>query len=284
MTRPHAQRDRVEALCGARIQHGLLSRRVYLMKLGKADPAELIPAMHALAKRHGYTKITAKIPSGQTRDFVDAGYHEEARVPDFYGGEEDASFIAHFLDERRMRSANEDDLNSVLTLAKARYGEGVDRGDLLPKARIRQCTPDDIDCMSRIYRTVFPSYPFPIDQPDYLLTAMRGDVVYFGVEIDGEMVSLASSEMDPSSQSVEMTDFATLPERRGLGLAGHLLATMEPAMRDEGLRTAYTIARAISPGMNITFAKLGYAFGGRLISNTHISGQIESMNIWYKTL
>jgi hypothetical protein len=36
--------------------------------------------------------------------------------------------------------------------------------------------------------------------------------------------------------------------------------------------------------MNITFAKLGYRYGGRLINNTNISGSIESMNVWYKSL
>ena len=55
-------------------------------------------------------------------------------------------------------------------------------------------------------------------------------------------------------------------------------------MRQKNMRTAYTIARAISPGMNITFAKAGYKFSGTLINNTNISGGIESMNVWYKSL
>jgi hypothetical protein len=36
--------------------------------------------------------------------------------------------------------------------------------------------------------------------------------------------------------------------------------------------------------MNITFAKAGYAYGGRLHNNTNIAGNIESMNVWYKSL
>jgi hypothetical protein len=36
--------------------------------------------------------------------------------------------------------------------------------------------------------------------------------------------------------------------------------------------------------MNATFAKAGYSFGGTLINNTNISGDIESMNVWYKNL
>ena len=36
--------------------------------------------------------------------------------------------------------------------------------------------------------------------------------------------------------------------------------------------------------MNITFAKHGYSFAGTLTNNTQISGQLESMNVWYKAL
>ncbi len=51
-----------------------------------------------------------------------------------------------------------------------------------------------------------------------------------------------------------------------------------------GIKTVFTIARAKSPGMNITFARSGYDYGGTLVNNTNISGQIESMNVWYKSL
>ncbi len=55
-------------------------------------------------------------------------------------------------------------------------------------------------------------------------------------------------------------------------------------MPSRGIRTAYTIARAVSYGMNITFARCGYQYGGRLVNNTDIAGSLESMNVWYKTL
>jgi hypothetical protein len=51
-----------------------------------------------------------------------------------------------------------------------------------------------------------------------------------------------------------------------------------------GMRTAYTIARALFTAMNITFAGMGYAYGGTLNNNTSISGHIQSMNVWYKSL
>ena len=113
---------------------------------------------------------------------------------------------------------------------------------------------------------------------------MRSHVAYFSVEIDGRLQALSSSEMDVDGQNTEMTDFATLPESLGQGLAALLLASMEVDSAERGIKTAYTIARAVSPGMNITFARLGYEFGGQLVNNTQISGSIESMNVWYKPL
>ena len=55
-------------------------------------------------------------------------------------------------------------------------------------------------------------------------------------------------------------------------------------MDERGMHVLYTIARAISTGMNVTFAKAGYEYTGTLINNTNISGQIENMNVWFKTL
>jgi len=41
---------------------------------------------------------------------------------------------------------------------------------------------------------------------------------------------------------------------------------METQMVAQGMATAYTTARAVSPGMNITFAKRGCQYNGRLIN------------------
>jgi hypothetical protein len=59
---------------------------------------------------------------------------------------------------------------------------------------------------------------------------------------------------------------------------------MDDHAKEAGLRVAFTIARALSFGMNITFARRSYQYAGTLINNTQIAGSIESMNVWYKTL
>ena len=274
--------DIIETRFGALLQHGPFSRRIYLMKIGDADPSRLPAQLDALASERGYTKIFAKLPRGSEGEFVANGYRVEASVPGFYRGETDALFLARYLDLARAESPEADEIARIVELASAK--PAVKPPPLSPEFSLRACTRDDVAEMAEIYREVFPTYPFPIHDPAWLLETMESHIDYFGVEHEGGLVALASSEMDLDGRNVEMTDFATLPDFRGRNLALHLLATMEEAMRRKGMRTAYTIARAISPGMNITFARAGYHFSGTLVNNTNISGGIESMNVWYKSL
>lgn len=276
--------DKIETFHNALIQHGKISNRIYLMKLKKADPAQLIPAMNDLAARNGYTKVFAKIPAYQADIFLESGYQKEAEVPGFFHGQEAAIFLGRYFDPQRQHEPQVDKIDEITKLAEAKKNENSDTAFLPVGTKPRQCTPNDAEQMSNLYKEVFASYPFPIDSPRYLIDAMLDNVIYFGIEISGRLVSLSSAEMDTVSSNVEMTDFATLPAFRGNSFASRLLGCMKNKMMSKGIHTAYTIARAESPAMNITFGKAGYAYGGRLINNTNIAGQIESMNIWYKRL
>jgi putative beta-lysine N-acetyltransferase len=113
---------------------------------------------------------------------------------------------------------------------------------------------------------------------------MREGVRYFCIRLQGDIVAMAAAEVDAEAENVEMTDFATRPEWRGRGLAGALLRHMDGNMRADGIRTAYTIARATSRGMNAVFEHNGYRYAGFLKNNTQIGGTIESMTVWYKRL
>ena len=59
---------------------------------------------------------------------------------------------------------------------------------------------------------------------------------------------------------------------------------MEKEVHAAGIKTAFTIARAASPGMNAVFRKHGYRYAGLLRNNTQIGGRLESMTVWYKPL
>jgi beta-lysine N6-acetyltransferase len=97
---------------------------------------------------------------------------------------------------------------------------------------------------------------------------------------DGAVVAAASAETDPEHHNAEMTDFATLPDQRGLGLAQHILDALEADMAERGIPNLYTIARARSAGMNRVFHNRGYAWTGTLVNNCHIAGRFEDMHVW----
>ncbi len=274
--------DKIEELRGSLIQHGSYNDRVYLMRLDPEAAADFPEQLVALAEENDYSKIFAKVPETAADDFLETGFQEEASIPGFFAGQEDALFLCRYLQEERRKETDTAAMEELLRLAEAKQGDAMPALD--SRFTVRRCTEADAGAMAAIYRQVFPSYPFPISEAEYLLETMRSHVVYFGVEAEGRLVALGSAEIDSKAANAEITDFATLPEWTGYSLALHLLCRMEQHLRQEQIMTAYTIARAMSPGMNITFAKAGYQFAGRLKNNTNISGSIESMNVWYKPL
>lgn len=276
--------DQFEKLpCGSLIQHGPYSDRIYLMKLSADAPKSLPSDLIAMARQRGYSKVFVKVAANNSKSFTQAEYIEEASIPEFYNGSDAGIFMAYYLSESRATEADAETLDKNLKIALGKAGSSISALDT-EKFTLRCCEEKDVEEMAAIYRAVFPTYPFPIHDPAYLLETMQSHIDYFGVEKDGKLIALSSAEMDKLSSNVEMTDFATLPQWRGNSLSIHLLLQMEEDMKLKGMKTAYTIARAMSPGMNVTFSKLGYTYGGRLKNNTNISGNIESMNIWYKPL
>jgi len=276
--------DRIEKLqCGSVIQHGPYNNRIYLLKVGGSANGNLPFDLIQMAKRCGYSKVFVKVPSGYSESFSLAGYVEEASIPLLYNGSDTGIFMGYYLNEWRASEADAATLDEILHFAVSKTEEPITPLDA-NRFSIHRCEERDVEKMAAIYRTVFPTYPFPIHDPSYLLDTMRSHVEYFGVETGGNLVALSSAEIDELAHNVEMTDFATLLHWQRNNLSAQLLRWMEKEMKQKGIKTCYTIARAMSPEINITFSRLGYAYGGRLKNNTNISAHIESMNVWYKTI
>ena len=275
--------DTIQKLGKSLIQHGPHSLRVYLMKVADDDMPHLLDRVDGLAVEKAYTKLFAKVPARHRDAFLNHGYADEAKVPGFFNGVEDGYFMARFLDEERSRLAA-DSLNvRNLELARQKWGAGL-AADAVLEGELVKLNPNQADEMSALYGEVFRTYPFPIHDPEYLRRTMAENIHYYGVRLEGRLVALASAETDPAAGNVEMTDFATSPAALGRGYAAFLLQRMEKDMGELGFSTTYTIARSESAGMNITFAKFSYAHAGTLVNNTNISGNIESMNVWYRPL
>lgn len=273
---------------GAEIQHGPNSSRVYLMSMKRADPEHLPRVMAQLASENNYGKLIAKVRESQANSFIRKGFKEEARLPGYYlspwGKHEDALLLAYYLDNKREQDKAVETHQDVLTKALTNIKKQADNTSDKAVTTAEKLATTDAEEMSALYRQIFPSYPFPIHNTKYIQQTMAEHVDYYGIRLQGKLIALASAEKDLDSLAVEMTDFATHPAHRGQALASQLLNMMESTISDEGFHLAYTIARSTSIGMNRTFAKHGYQYTGRLINNTQISGKIESMNVWFKSL
>ena len=277
--------DKITTLENSCIQHGHISNRIYLMHLSDKDMPEIIEKMNSMANSYSYSKIFVKIPKKYQELFSKQSFIAEGKVSKFYNNSEDCVFMGKFLDKKRSTPLDQKQNQKVLEIALSKKQLGsLDEAELPEGFILRKATPSDASDMAKLYSTVFDSYPFPIFDGEYIKKTMDENIVYFGIWKENQLIALSSSEMSVEDENVEMTDFAILPEYRKLKLSYILLMHMEKEMKARGIKTAYTIARATSIGMNCTFGKNGYDFGGTLVQNTHIGGDIEDMNVWFKSL
>ncbi|MEA3361341.1 MAG: putative beta-lysine N-acetyltransferase [Thermodesulfobacteriota bacterium] len=275
--------DIIEKLRNSIIQHGSHNNRIYLMKLHEGDVPDILQGLDLLARNKGYGKILARVPASLISGFTRKGYRREATVPGFFRGVDDMVFMAKYYSPKRCLDKHKGRIQDIITIAHEKNAHHLTHNNE-EWIRIRRCLPSDALQMSLIYKQIFQTYPFPIYDAAYLVDTMRNHGYSFCAMNREKMVALASTEIDSDSLSAEMTDFAALPCSRGRGIAVRLLEQMEEEMVRMGIRTAYTIARALSHGMNKTFGKMGYTYSGTLTNNSNISGSIESMNVWHKNL
>lgn len=192
--------------------------------------------------------------------------------------------VSKFMNNKRSHIA-EDELKIFKSLLeKANPGEQKKYKNSV-HYEIGSLGEEDASEITKIFKRVFETYPFPVHDPEYLVQTMKENGTrYFGVWDKEELIGVSTAEVDAKNKNAEMTDFAVLPEYRGQKLAFRLLMKMEVEMKIDNIKTVYTIARLKEPGMNKTFLNSGYKYTGTLINNTNISGSIESMNVLYKHL
>ncbi|HMA82682.1 MAG TPA: putative beta-lysine N-acetyltransferase [Candidatus Thermoplasmatota archaeon] len=277
--------DTVESLNHSLIQHGPLNNRIYLMSLEKRDFPQIFSLLDNIAEKNGYTKIFAKVPSWAVNKAKNEGFEVEAEIPGFFNNEIDGFFLGKFLNHSR-KNIHKTNLERIKEIHQVMHDYSTEYTSKIETKEpvIEQLCSNDANALAKLYGSVFETYPFPIFDADYLKRMMHENVRYYGIFEDEKLIAASAAEMDPVHLNVEMTDFATLPEGRGNSYALSLLLHMEKEMKNQKIRTAFTIARAVSFGMNITFAKARYSNAGLLKNNTAIAGSLESMNVLFKKL
>lgn len=264
------------------IQYGPHNDRIYVMRLSSQDMPDIAHRLYDLARTNKYSKIFVKAPAFALDTFMNAGYVVEAYVPGFFDGHESAYFMAKYLDRTRAVEMKNGIVEGVLSAASKIAGNWRVLS-LMEGFTFHVAGPKDAKDLAGLYGRVFSTYPFPINEAAYICRTMEKNLRYFCVRSNGRMVAASSAEIDHDSKNVEMTDFATLTGYQGRGISAYMLHKMEENMKQEGMKLAYTIARATSYPINRIFSRAGYSYGGRLTNNTNICGAIESMNVWYKS-
>lgn len=276
--------DKLDKIGKSKIQHGPNNDRVYLLKLHRNDLDSIIDDLYRLTILKRYSKIFAKIPEWALDKFLENNYKVEASIPGFYDGKTKVYFVSQFFNAKRsfVSKTTKQEIEGIIELSSNFFN--VAELKLPDSYSIRPLTEEDAKPLSKLYKSVFNVYPFPIFKEKYLLKTMNSNVIYFGAFKGDKLAAASSAEMDLDSKNVEMTDFATAPKHLGKNLSYFLLKEMEVMMMKKGMKTLYTIARAGSHGMNKTFGRAEYKFGGTLLNNTQIGDKIESMNVWYKQI
>ncbi|MBU4034492.1 MAG: putative beta-lysine N-acetyltransferase, partial [Proteobacteria bacterium] len=158
--------DAIEQLGDSIIQHGTVNDRAYVMKVGKTDCAKIIDFVVSLARRKGYSKIFVKAPTFAKDRFLSRGFVEEAKIPAFFKGKEDSFFLSRFFSTEREQEKQPELVSQVLEIAEQKAGT-MEEAALPSGLSFQTMEKHDVEEMAQLYRQVFASYPFPIQDPDY---------------------------------------------------------------------------------------------------------------------
>jgi len=280
--------DRWEAIEGhgfrCRILISPYNRRITVYDFNLAldeGASEMVQTLSKKAAVQGFDKIWLKSRPKWAYSFFDTGVKLEAIIPGYFTGQEPALVFSRYLSAERQTPSNSKNLDQVKKLVLA-CKVGAGQRPLPAGITLKWGQPEHCRLLAKLYSRVFTTYPFPIFDPDYLKYTMEHDVRYITAWHNQKLVAAASAEMNLAEKNAEVTDFATVPEWRGYGLASCLLNHLELRLKSDSIRCLYTIARSSSTGMNKVFADNGYEYCGVLVKNCNINGDFEDMNVWSK--
>lgn len=246
-------------------------------KISKSTIQEIIN----FAKKENLEKIIANCTVQMLKPYIGSEFVIEGYVKGFLRGE-DAYFISYYINRNRAFSSSikeENEILSKISIKKSLITKMPNKEFV-----IRNANPGDIPQLIKLFSATFKTYPSPVFNSQYLKKVMNDKVIFKVAQFENKIVSIASADMDVLNLNAEITDCATYENFRGKGLLSSLIIELEKDLKAKGFITAYSLSRAINPGINAVLNKLEYKYCGKLIKNCHICGSFEDMNIWSKSL
>lgn len=222
-------------------------------------------------------KLIVKSRINDVPFFLTRGYHCEAFIPQYFGGEGMYFMTRYFKLDRSisLKYIEQQQILSEIIRDSKRKAEA-------DPIRSHPLGVHDAEEVSALFARYFPTYPTPMHLDSYVAKTMFNGTLYRGIRMENQIVSIASAEINETHINAELTDCLTLPEYRGRRLMENILIDLEKDLKGRGINQLYTIARAQYKGINRVFYNLGYFFGGCLINNCFIGQGLEDMNVWYK--
>lgn len=219
---------------------------------------------------------------GHWQELLYHGFELEGVIPGYFNGTDNYIMTMYTKNERRTSEVWLKE-NEILLDIKHK-GPVVSEQSLPADYILRKAEVSDAKQLSDLYGKVFQIYPTPMNNSEYVETMINDGTYFYLVEYRNEIVSAASADVNMAYHNAELTDCATLPAHRKHGLMKKLLSYLEQDLRKNGVYCAYSLARALSFGMNSAFFQLGYHYHGRLTKNCYIFDKLEDMNVWAKDL
>ena len=225
-------------------------------------------------------KVIFKARKEDCEELLSQGFVYEGKIDKFFLGSDCYFFAKYLADERRNSEhwVKEDEILSAVQELPMSF-----KLEAPPVSyTCRAAKEEDSSRLANLYKKVFEVYPTPMNEADYVKKCMKSGTVFYIFEHGDEIVSAASAEINEFYHNAEITDCATLPDHRQYGLMKHLIAELEQHLVSREIYCIYSIARALSFGMNAALRQHGFSYQGRLANNCYIFDKLEDMNLWVK--
>lgn len=257
-----------------------VSRRIWVNQYQTTNPTALRNFLKELAREQALEKIIFPVRTEDLNRFSGEGFAEEGVIEGYFPGT-NGHFLSAYPSSKR---GNSQVLSQEQQILQDIFAHSKRDLSPLPKEfTLRRATRKDTYAMAKLFSEVFKSYPTPVYDPLYLARSMKKGDLFMVVYNRQKLAGVAAAEIDWEHRRAELTNCATHPDYRGLGLNSILLKKVETKCLAQQINCLYSLARATSYGMNLVLHRLGYVYQGTLINNCHIGGGFEDMNIWVRS-
>ena len=276
--------ETIETIEGALVYHGNIHNRIYFSEAEKGDLDILLPKMKDLAKKQKYEKILSKAPESSMNLLKSNGFKVEAKIPGLYKGTIDGYFLADYVSKERHQNDEKSlkTIASVKAIALAANKPDTDSHFELPAhLEIEKLSSQDFDQLENLHKKAYKYHPNQIKDRAQFDTLAALNHHFYGLFEDGKLLVSTILAIHKEEANVEIVDFVTHPDFRGQNLSYFLVQHLKGQINSLECKTIYTMVRATSYGLNITFSKHGFTLAGTLTNNCVVRDTMESMNVWY---